>query len=301
MHLPVYGIVGPTASGKTALGQKLVSTNNFGRDFGRDFVIINGDSQQVYSYLPYLSCIPKNLHAHVLYKIIDHPAIEFNVASWAKLAHEAIHQAHNAGKIPIILGGTGLYFNVLQKGLARLQEPSEHVKEFVKTLSLNELLKFVSKKEAQTFKDRRRLEKAASVFLEFNENMDSLQNKSTYEFKIDNFEIYALMPEREIIWKNIESRLHSELNDMIDDVLGFNATYGETDINMIGYKEITSHIKFPDYKHNLDSLKQELFFKTRQYAKRQVTYIKNVLQVKEIFQTSQELFKLFEKKQDNAK
>jgi tRNA dimethylallyltransferase len=291
MHDLIYGIIGPTASGKTQLGNKLVRSGKF--------VIINADSQQIYSYLPHLSCVPKDLNQHFLYGIIDKPFNKFNVALWAELVHKEVEQAQQVDKIPVILGGTGMYFHVLQKGIASLIEPEKHIIEFVKNLSFEQLLKCVSPQEAEKFKDRMRLEKAAAIFLQTNEYMQDQQLKTENKFKMDNLKIYALLPKRPIIWQNIENRLNLELSAMVDDVYAFNDIYNKCDISMIGYKEITSYLEMNKHELKnqalLNSLKQEIFYKTRQYAKRQETYIRNCLSIEEYFSCSQQLCQLFEK------
>ncbi len=111
--LPVALIAGPTASGKTALALHLATTQNV--------AIINADSAQVYAELPVLSAQPTPTELasapHALFGYRS-GAQACSAADWAADAKAAIVQAHAAGQLPVLVGGTGLYMRTLLNGIA---------------------------------------------------------------------------------------------------------------------------------------------------------------------------------------
>jgi tRNA dimethylallyltransferase len=110
-------VAGPTASGKSALALALAEL------FGG--TIINADSQQVYRELAVLTARPGTTETarvpHRLYGVID-AGESCSAGRWLKLARAEIAAAHDAGRVPIFVGGTGLYIEALLRGLAELPE-----------------------------------------------------------------------------------------------------------------------------------------------------------------------------------
>lgn len=108
-------IAGPTASGKSALALRLARERNG--------VIINADSMQVYRELRLLSARPSEAEeAAVPHRLYGHVsgAEDYSVARWLDDAGREINAAWDAGQLPIICGGTGLYFMALEKGLSQV-------------------------------------------------------------------------------------------------------------------------------------------------------------------------------------
>jgi len=110
---PVVVVAGPTASGKSALALELAAA--------RGGTIINADSQQIYRDLSILSARPDAASMrrvpHRLYGFLD-AAERGSVALWRERALAEIAAAHQAGSLPFLVGGTGLYLRALQRGLA---------------------------------------------------------------------------------------------------------------------------------------------------------------------------------------
>src|SRR5690349_8276041 len=108
-------IAGPTASGKSALALALAET--------LDGVVINADSMQVYRDLRIITARPtpdkENLAPHALYGHVD-AAVNYSVGHWFRDAQATLAQTRGAGKTPIFVGGTGLYFRALLTGLAAI-------------------------------------------------------------------------------------------------------------------------------------------------------------------------------------
>lgn len=126
---PVLAIAGPTCSGKSALALALAE-----RLGG---TIVNADSMQVYRELRIVTARPtpedEAAIPHRLYGI--RPAAESgSVAWWCEQATAAIAEAHEAGRLPILCGGTGLYFAALKQGLANIPDPGEAARLEARTL-----------------------------------------------------------------------------------------------------------------------------------------------------------------------
>jgi tRNA dimethylallyltransferase len=108
-------IAGPTASGKSALAAELAKARNG--------VVINADASQVYRELYILSARPTEVEtAEVPHRLYGYRsgADDYSVGQWLKDAESCIATVWNMGKLPIIVGGTGLYFMALEKGLAKV-------------------------------------------------------------------------------------------------------------------------------------------------------------------------------------
>ena len=126
---PLVIIAGPTASGKTALALGIAD--------GRNCVIVNADSAQVYADLPILTAQPTVAEQarvpHRLFGMLD-AAEAGSVASWAAAARSEIDAAHSAGKLPILVGGTGLYLRTLLDGIAPIPTIDSAVRDAVRAL-----------------------------------------------------------------------------------------------------------------------------------------------------------------------
>ncbi len=123
-------IAGPTASGKTALALHLAR--------GRDVTIINADSAQVYADLPSLSAQPTRAEMasapHLLFGYRDGAAV-CSAAEWAADAKTAIAAAHAEGRLPVLVGGTGLYLRTLLLGIAPVPAIDPDIRVNIRALS----------------------------------------------------------------------------------------------------------------------------------------------------------------------
>ena len=115
MSKKIILLAGPTASGKSKLAIHLAKKLN-----GE---IINADSMQIYKEFSVLSSRPDSKEIkkakHNLYGVISVKKY-FSAGDWLKLAKNKINQCHKNTKIPIIVGGTGLYFNTITKGISKI-------------------------------------------------------------------------------------------------------------------------------------------------------------------------------------
>jgi len=128
-HKPVLVVAGPTASGKSALAARLA------RDFGG--IVINADSMQVYRELPILTARPSaaamTAAPHRLYGFLALDDV-CSADRWATLARQEIDSAHEAGKLPILCGGTGLYLRALMQGFSPIPEVPAEVRQAARNL-----------------------------------------------------------------------------------------------------------------------------------------------------------------------
>lgn len=131
-------IAGPTASGKSDLAVDLALAIE---RRGKRAIIINADSAQVYADLEVLSARPGTAQMrgieHRLFGEWD-GAQACSAADWAEEAKQAIAAAQEAGAVPVLVGGTGLYIRTLLDGIAPVPPIDEHVRESVRAMPLNE-------------------------------------------------------------------------------------------------------------------------------------------------------------------
>ena len=160
-------IAGPTASGKSALGVKLAQ--------GLDGVVINADSMQVYRDLRIITARPtpeEEAEApHRLYGHVD-AAVNFSVGRYVADANRVLQDIQGR-KLPIFVGGTGLYFKALTEGLSDMPPVPEEVREQVRResegLETPELHRLLSQRDPETARtlrasDRLRVQRALEVF-----------------------------------------------------------------------------------------------------------------------------------------
>ena len=134
---PLALIAGPTASGKSDRAVDLAMALGA---IGREPVVINADSAQVYADLQVLSARPDDADMrgvpHRLYGTWD-GATPCSAADWAGRAKEEIAAAHEAGAVPILVGGTGLYIRTLLDGIAPVPPIDPEVRETVRAMPID--------------------------------------------------------------------------------------------------------------------------------------------------------------------
>ena len=270
-------IAGPTASGKSNLALKL-SKKIKGE-------IINADSMQVYKQLQILTARPnkKDLKKikHHLYGFCD-VRKNYSTGEWLKLLLKKIKDIRKRKKVPIIVGGTGLYFKVLTDGLVKIpnipiqirnkirlmQRKIGQKKFYNKLLRLDPLIKNIIEKN-----DIQRSIRAYEIKNYTKISIINWFKKTKKYISSDEFiKIYIDYP-RESLIKRINLRVDDMFADgAIEEVRRFNKlkVKKENSSNkVIGIREITN---FLDKQCSLDQTKELIAIKTRQYAKRQATW-----------------------------
>ena len=270
-------IYGPTASGKSKFAIKLANKIN-----GE---IINADSIQIYKELKILSARPhkkdyKKIRHH-LYGFVSAKK-KFSTGDWLKLVKQKINEIKKRKKIPILVGGTGLYFKALTDGLVSL--PNIPIKFREKIRSLHKRLgskKFylrLIKEDPLTKKhlkssDTQRAIRAYEIKLFTKKSMyEWFKNtKSDYE-KEHFFKIYIDFPRSELLHR-INNRVKEMLkNGAINEVKKFSklkVPRVKTASKAIGINEIKDLI---NKKIQIEDVIEKISIKTRQYAKRQSTW-----------------------------
>ena len=270
-------LAGPTASGKSNLAIKLAKKLN-----GE---IINADSMQVFKEFKILSSRPTSSQTrkvkHHLYGIISAKK-HFSAGDWIKQAKKKIDSCIKRKKIPIVVGGTGLYFNTIIKGITKIPEIDYKTRNMVRNLYkkqgskkfYNHLLKLDPKIKGRIHPtDTQRLQRAYEVKLKTNKSLFDWFKNTKSEFT--DFEISKIFIDipREVLLKKISIRTDQMFkNRCVNEVKKFNNLKVNKSLSankLIGVQEIN------DFLRNLTSIEQckdLINIKTRQYAKRQNTW-----------------------------
>ena len=270
-------IAGPTASGKSKLAIEIAKKIK-----GE---IINADSMQVYKEFSILSSRPSNKDLkkvkHHLYGF--HPVKKhFSTGAWLKLAKKQIDQCIINKKIPILVGGTGLYFEAITKGMSKIPninfKARDKIRELQKKMGQNKFYKLLLEldplvKNKIKPSDTQRTIRAFEVKKFTKKSIFDWYKLTKSEFK--KFQINKIFIDipREKLLKNISMRAEQMFKgDCIEEVkfflnLGIDPTLSANKI--IGVKEIKDLLSGT---LSLPLVKEIINIKTRQYAKRQVTW-----------------------------
>ena len=270
-------ISGPTASGKSNFAIKIAKKIN-----GE---IINADSMQVYKQLKILTARPNKKEQkdikHHLYGTIDLNE-KFSTGQWLKIAIKKIKDIHKRKKIPILVGGTGLYFQSLIKGLVEIPEIP---------LKFRNKIRLMQKKNGQKKFYEKLLKIDPEVINKFNPNdvqrsirafeiksftkvsMYNWLKKTKSEFKDNDFLKLYIDFERKNLIKRIALRaatmIESGAVKEVKKFLKVKIKKNQSVRKVIGIDELT---QFLENKINLAQAEELIAIKTRQYAKRQATW-----------------------------
>ena len=273
-------ISGPTASGKSNFAVKIANKIN-----GE---IINADSMQVYKQLKILTARPnkeeqKNIKHH-LYGVLDVNK-SFSTGQWLKLAIKKIKEIRKRKKTPILVGGTGLYFQSIINGLVKIPNIP---------LKLRNKVRFIQKKEGQKkfYKKLLKLDKKVKGKFDSNDTQRSIRafeiklytkvsmydwlNKTKPEFNENEFlKLYIDFNRQELI-KRISLRTVKMLQKgAIEEVKRLSTKKIKKDFSVnkvIGVNELRQYLK---KQMTLDEVRELISIRTRQYAKRQATWARS--------------------------
>ncbi|WP_313483742.1 tRNA (adenosine(37)-N6)-dimethylallyltransferase MiaA [Acinetobacter variabilis] len=295
-QLPVINLMGPTASGKTALACELYEQGHF--------ELISVDSALVYREMDIGTAKPSKeeleRYPHHLIDIIS-PLEVYSAANFVEDACRLINDIHARGKTPILVGGTMLYFKALLEGLSdNLPSADYAVRAQIEEKAAREgweavyaELCQVDPLAGQKFKvsDKQRIIRALEVFKLTGEPITKLQAEQPknlpYRYSFHN---YALTPDRLELHKRIEKRLEIMWeNGFLNEVKGLMGKY-DFDENLpsmrsVGYRQAIEFLKKGDLSHEKQrEMEDKALFATRQLAKRQYTWLRS-LQEKHKFTT----------------
>ena len=273
-------ISGPTASGKSSFAVKIAKKIQ-----GE---IINADSMQVYKKLKILTARPNKIEQknikHHLYGFVDLKE-KFSTGQWLELVIKKIKEIKKRKKIPVLVGGTGLYFQSLINGLVKIPEIP---------LKFRNKIRMIQKKEGQKkfYKRLLKIDPMAKDKFDPNDAQRTIRafeiksftkismyewlNKTKSEFKDEEFLKLYIDLKREDLIKQISLRSIKMIElGAINEVKKFIKSKIKKDLSVnkvIGIDELTQYL---DKKINLDQAQELISIKTRQYAKRQATWARS--------------------------
>lgn len=275
-----FAILGPTASGKTELACKIA--DNFPVD------IISVDSSMIYKELNIGTAKPdRNLLVKYPHKLIDIRNVTdiYSVGDFILDAVREIKASFANGRVPLLVGGTMMYFHALQNGIAVLPEADKKIRETILAKAENigwsalhdELSSFdkVSYCKLEPM-DKQRVQRAHEVFMLTGKPLSSfVAKKPGYSFDID---FLAIMPR---IREHLHERIANRFNDMlkkglVEEVQHLYAMPGVSldlpAIRSVGYRQVWQYLS-GDYDYT--TMCERSVAATRQLAKRQLTWIRN--------------------------
>lgn len=281
----VLAVAGPTASGKTALGVMLA------KEFNGE--VISADSMQIYKGMDIASAKPDAEEMegipHHLIDFLDRD-VTFSVADYVELAKNKINEVLSRGKLPIIVGGTGLYISSLLDNVKFSEGGSDEayrreLYDFAKKFGNNALHKQLADidiKAAESIHPNNlvRVIRALEVFRVTGKKFSDLKAESRLEESpYDSLIIGIDYADRQTLYNRINLRVDKMIDSgLIDEAFQLWQQSGmKTAANAIGYKEL---IPYFEKKSTLDECIDKIKQETRHYAKRQLTWFRKNERIK---------------------
>ena len=275
----VIVICGPTASGKTALSIELAKKIN-----GE---IISADSMQIYKDMDIGTAKPDMEEMqgikHYLLDFVK-PDTRYSVAEFKIDATKAIEEILQKGKVPIVVGGTGLYIDTLIYGIEYNdikidEEYRKELEEIVEKQGLEVLYKKAQEIDAKAMEkispnDKKRIMRVLEIYkatgkTKTEQEAESRKNGIKYDYKV-----FALNMDRKILYNRINLRVDIMIEKgLIEEVQKLKEKYNEfpTAMQGLGYKEVVEYLENRTTKEEMiEKIKME----TRRYAKRQLTWFR---------------------------
>jgi len=274
-------LLGTTGVGKTDISIKLAQKKP-------DIEIVSADSMQIYKYLDIGTAKPaKNILNTIKHHMIDivYPSDSFDVTQYSKLAVDIILNIFKRGKIPILVGGSGLYIssiiNPLFAGPAKNSEYRKFLEEEAKIHGnkyLHDKLSKIDSVSASKIEpnDLRRIIRALEVYKSTGETISFLQKKDSNKNIKFKYHIIGLKRDRGNLYQRINLRIDKMIKEgFIEEVKMLREMGYKEDLNSmqgLGYKQINKHLNGIYSKEEAINL---IKIETRHYAKRQMTWFNN--------------------------
>ena len=288
----VICVLGPTAAGKTALAEQLAKR--------LDGELISVDSTLVYRGLNIGSAKPSAPHRLV---DIRDPAEPYSVAEFYADAQREVGRIVASKRIPLLVGGSMLYFKALFEGLARLPAADTELRRQLQAEAavqgwpyMHKLLAEVDPESAVRIHPNhsRRIARALEVYRQCGEPLSALQRRQAQDSQglpVSQYQIVklAICPaDRKVLHQRIELRLQQMVNQgLVEEVRGL---YQRGDLHRdlpsmraLGYRQLWAHF---DGEHNLPQALELSLIATRQLAKRQLTWLRGWRDLKWIYTDS---------------
>lgn len=277
MNNRVIAVVGATASGKTSYAIELAKKIN-----GE---IISADSRLVYKGMDIGTAKPTidemQEIPHYMIDVVE-PEYNYSVGLYVKEAKKHITDIISRGKVPIVVGGTGLYFRVLLENYDLPDvKPDYELRKELSSYSYEELLEMLTKldeKAANSVEknDKKKLIRYIEIIKLVGKPLDLVRGVKEKEF---NVEWVGLNFPREILYDRINKRVDLMIEQgLIDETKKLLQKHGRISniTDTIGYREVLSYL---DGELSLDEAKDKLKQNTRNYAKRQLTWFRKNEQI----------------------
>lgn len=276
--IPLVAVVGPTASGKTALAVALAQR--------LDGEVISADSMQVYKYMNIGTAKPSyaemsGIAHHVMDCIM--PDTEFNVAVFSKMAKDCIEKVFMQGKMPILAGGTGMYIdNLLQNIKLTEMKTDYNLRKFFERTAdqkgneyVHRMLSEVDFEAAINIhpNNLKRVIRALEVYYSTGKTITDQKKNSKAEESPYNDIVFMPDWDREALYKRIDMRVDNMINDgLVNEVktlIRMGYTRELNSMQGIGYKEVFDYLEGKlSLEDTIDLIKRN----SRRYAKRQLTW-----------------------------
>ena len=273
MSKKIILLFGPTASGKSKVAIDIAKKFN-----GE---ILNADSMQVYKEIKILSARPnKSKIKHHFYGFIS-AKDTFSVGKWYKMVFERINEIKKRKKVPIVVGGTGLYFRALTEGLVEIPKVKKIDYSYLNSIGRRMMGNHYYKKNPTIFEgidinDIQRVSRAISVYEGTGLTLKEWQKKENKKyFNPSDFIKLCILPSKNVLEKKITKRFNQMLkNGALQEVRKYKKKFLEpasyiSANSIIGIYEIGLYL---DKSIGIKDLKERVLIRTRQYAKRQYTW-----------------------------
>lgn len=277
-RIPLIVIAGPTASGKTALSIELA------KRFGGE--IVSADSMQIYKYMNIGTAKPaEDEKCGIPHHMMDflEPSVNFSVADYCEAAHKVIADIHARGKLPIIVGGTGLYIDSLVNNVdfgepdadPMVRKELEELAEKEGNEAVYRILREIDPETAEKYhpNNLRRIIRA----IEFYKLSGTTISEHAKEEKNSPYHAvwFALDWDREVLYERINRRVDIMLADgLLDEAKSLQERgydRASTAMQGIGYKELYDYF---DGNATLGEVVEIIKMNSRRYAKRQLTWFR---------------------------
>jgi len=280
----VIVIIGPTASGKTEISINLA--------LKEDAEIVSADSRQIYKYMDIGTAKPtqEELHTVTHHCInIKDPDEFFNAGMYGKLSRKIVKEILERKKLPVVVGGSGLYVRALTDGIFEGAYRNAAIRKKLKS-QLNEKghhelftrLAEVDPKTAEKIHphDSKRIIRALEVYELSGEPISSLQIRSTKKADFTPH-FFGLHWPRNILYKRIEQRVDAMMDAgfvaEVEHLLGMGYSPELNSLDSLGYREIIAYLKG---KYDYSTMVEEIKKNTRRFAKKQLTWFRKNSRIK---------------------
>ena len=272
-------LMGPTGAGKSAHALEIAAR--------RPAVIINADAMQMVSTLRVLTARPTVAEEaqaeHALYGVLS-PEEPTSVAVWLARVEPVIRQAWAEGKLPLIVGGTGMYIKALMEGLARIPPVPEAVRDPLRALdaaAVRQQLESCDPTMAARLKpgDSQRNLRALEVILATGISLATWQEQAARPlFEAAHYQCFAMMHPRAEIYARIDRRFEQMMDrGAVEEVQALMARGLDPQLPILrahGVPELMAYLRGDMRREDAIAKAQQ---NTRNYAKRQMTWIRNQL------------------------